>query len=85
MFRTIFIFSSLVVLLLVLMVAQAQDRLWTGVIGSHDYDEGRGVAIDPLNAGVYVVGTAMGSVDGPTINNINHLLLLKYTSAGLFE
>ena len=57
-------------------------KLWTKQLGTTAYDEGRGVATDPLG-NIYVTGNTVGGFDGNTNAGGSDIFLVKYDAYGL--
>jgi len=56
-------------------------RQWTELLGTSDYDEGRGIAVDS-NDNIYVTGYAKGDLDGNTSAGGNDIFVAKYDADG---
>ncbi len=56
------------------------NKLWTRVWGSSDINEGNGVAIDPVNGGIFVVGRADDTIDGAVGNGA--AFITKWSPSG---
>ncbi|RYG93864.1 hypothetical protein EON65_58300 [archaeon] len=65
-------------LLLVLLTARGQDRIWTKMVGTNGGDVGYGVSVDTGTGSVYVTGYARGSLHGEPYVASFDLILMKY-------
>ena len=59
----------------------AGNKQWTRQLGSANYDEGKGVAVD-TSGNVYITGYTYGDLDGNTNAGGADIFLVKYDSAG---
>lgn len=65
-----------------LKYASNGTRLWTRMVGTIDWDEGRGVSVDTITGDVYVTGSTSGSLHEEPYGGSNDIILMKFASNG---
>ncbi|RYH01004.1 hypothetical protein EON65_48660, partial [archaeon] len=73
---------TLLLFMLMVLTTQAQQRIWTRVVGTTSNDVGYGVSVDPSTGAVYVAGSAYSDLHGQTNVGIDDIILIKYDSNG---